>query len=59
MIQLDLLLRKGVYPYDYMDSFDKFDEEELPPKDEFYSKLKDEEITDEDLQIRQKSMEKI
>ena len=46
--KLDLLMRKGVYPYDYMDSFDKFDEEELPPKDEFYSKLNDKQITDKD-----------
>ena len=27
----DLLIRKGVYPYDYMDGFDKFNETELPP----------------------------
>ena len=32
----DLLVRKGVYPYDYMDSFDKFNETELPPINEFY-----------------------
>ena len=28
-----LLLRKGVYPYGYMDSWEKFDETTLPPKD--------------------------
>ena len=27
----DLLIRKGVYPYDYIDNFDKFNETELPP----------------------------
>ena len=27
-----LLLRKGVYPYEYMDSWEKFDETTLPPK---------------------------
>ena len=58
MIQLDLLLRKGVYPYDYMDSFDKFDEKKLPPKDEFYSKLKDEKITDEDYKHAKKVWKK-
>ena len=44
----DLLLKKGVYPYEYMDDFDKFKETSLPPKEEFYSKLKDEHITDDD-----------
>ena len=39
--------QKGVYPYDYMDSFDKFNEK-LPPKEEFYSVLNDEHISDED-----------
>ena len=32
--KLDLMARKGVYPYDYMDSFDKFNEK-LPTKEEF------------------------
>ena len=31
--------RKGVYPYDYMDSFDRFEETELPSQDAFFSKL--------------------
>ncbi|XP_068685106.1 uncharacterized protein [Montipora foliosa] len=38
--------QKGVYPYDFMDSFDKFNEK-LPPKEEFYSILNDEDITDD------------
>ena len=46
--QLSLLLRKGVYPYDYVDSMKKLDETSLPPKEAFYSKLTDEGITDED-----------
>ena len=32
-----LLLRKGVYAYEYMDSMDKFNEKELPIIDKFYS----------------------
>lgn len=44
---LDLMAKKGVYPYDFMDSFDKFNEK-LPTKEEFYSILNDEHISDED-----------
>ena len=43
-----LLTRKGVYPYDYVSSLDKLSETQLPPKEEFYSRLNDEHITDED-----------
>ena len=43
-----LLLRKGVYPYEYMDSWERFNETELPPKESFYSKLNLEDITGED-----------
>ena len=46
--QLNLLLRKGVYPYDYVDCMKKLDETSLPPKEAFYSKLTGEGITDED-----------
>ena len=46
--QLDLLLRKGCYPYDYMDSLDRLSETNLPPKEAFYSKLIDAGISDED-----------
>ena len=37
--QQELLLRKGVYPYDYVDGPPKLEETQLPPKLEFYSKL--------------------
>ena len=46
----ELLTRKGVYPYDYVSSLDKLSETQLPPKEEFYSKLNDEVISDEDYQ---------
>ena len=42
---LDLLTDKGVYPYDYMNSFDKFDDEQLPSKDDVYSQLSEEGIS--------------
>ena len=45
--ELDLMVRKGVYPYDFMDSFDKFNEQ-LPSKEEFYSIMNDKHILDED-----------
>ena len=48
--KFDLMIRKGVYPYDYMDSFDKFEDTVLPTKDQFYSLLNDEHISDEDYQ---------
>ncbi|XP_057308127.1 uncharacterized protein LOC130646012 [Hydractinia symbiolongicarpus] len=34
-----LMLRNGVYPYEYMDGWQRFEELELPPKGAFYSKL--------------------
>ena len=43
-----LLTRKGVYPYDYVSSLDKLSEKQLPPKEEFYSKLNDENISEDD-----------
>ena len=45
---LDLLTEKGVYPYDYMNSFDKFNDEHLPSKEQFYSRLTEEDITNDD-----------
>ena len=43
-----LLLRKGVYPYEYMDSWKRFNETELPLKDKFYSNLNLEDVSDDD-----------
>ena len=46
-----MLLRKGVYPYEYMDSWEKFDETTLPPKEAFYSNLNLEDISDENYEF--------
>ena len=52
-----LLLKKGVYPYEYMNSWKRFDEASLPDKKAFYSKLNLEDITDEDYIHAQKVFE--
>ena len=46
--QRSLLVRKGVYPYEYMDSWEKFEEKSLPSIDDFYSKLNMSGISNED-----------
>ena len=43
-----LLLRKGVYPYEYMDNWERFDETSLPDKESSYSSLNMENIDDID-----------
>ena len=43
-----LLLRKGVDPYEYMDSWERFNETSLPDKEAFYSNLNMKDITDVD-----------
>ena len=43
-----MLLRKGVYPYEYMDSWERLNETSLPDKEAFYSELNSEDITDKD-----------
>ena len=48
------LLRKGVYPYEYMDSWEKFDETKLPSLDKFYSNLNLEDIDKDDYKHAQK-----
>ena len=44
----ELIKSKGVYPYDYISSTESLFETSLPPKSEFYSKLNDEDITDDE-----------
>ena len=41
-------LQKGQFPYEYMDDLRKLDEHVLPPQETFYSKLKNEGISDDD-----------
>ena len=52
-----LLLRKGVYPYEYMNSWERFYETSLPDKKVFRSELNLEDITDEDYVHGQKVWE--
>ena len=53
-VDIDLLLQKGVYPYEYIDSPDRFQETELPPIEKFHSSLRDESISQKDYQHAQK-----
>ena len=46
--QFRLITRKGVYPYDYMDSFQRFSEKSLPRREDFYSILNDTGISESD-----------
>ena len=46
--QFRLIKRKGVYPYDYMDSFQRFSERSLPRIEDFYSILNDTNISESD-----------
>ena len=53
-----LLLRKGVYPYEYMNTWNRFNECENPPFEKCYSKLNLENITKEDYIHSQKVWDK-
>ena len=52
-----LFLRKGVYPYECMDSWERFNETSLPDKKHFYSELNLGDITDKDYLHAQKVFE--
>ena len=45
---LELVKQKGVYAYEYMNSFERFKENKLPDKCKFFSSLKDECISEKD-----------
>ena len=51
--KLRLMIRKGVYPYEYMAGWEKFEETGLPPKDAFYSSLNMKGISDQDCEHAQ------
>ena len=53
-LQYDQLTRKGVYPYEYVNSWDRFNETQLPPIDVFYSNLNMSSISEEGYQHTQR-----
>ena len=53
-LQYNLLTRKEVYPYEYISSWDRFEETQLPPIEAFYSKLNMSSISEEDYQHAQR-----
>ena len=57
--KLILLLRKCVYPNEYMDYWEKFNEASSPEKEDFYSHLNMEDITDADYTHTKKEFVKI
>ena len=52
--QKELLIRKGIYPYEYMSSWDKFDEDRLLSMDKFYSKLNMSGVSDKEYEHARK-----
>ena len=46
--ELSLISQKGVYPYKFKDSFEKFDQTDLPTKEQFYGILNDQHITNDE-----------
>ena len=54
-----LLLRKGVYHYEYMDNLERFAETLLPDKEAFYSGLKKKDITDVDYRVAKRVLKNL
>ena len=46
--KFDLMSQIGVYRYDFIDCFEKFNPTKLPTKEQFYSVLNDQHITNEE-----------
>ena len=56
--QRELLIRsKGVYPYEYITSYETLSEKQLPPREKFFSVLRDEGISQEDYEHAVKTFE--
>ena len=51
------MLRKGVFPYEYTGSWERSDENAIPPKEAFYGKLNLENITNKDYEHVKKVLE--
>ena len=49
-----MLTWKGIYPYIYMDSYERFDKDKLPEKEAFFSDLSKEHISQEDFEFLHK-----
>ena len=47
------MIIRGVYPYEFIDSWKKFEEKNLPPKDTFYNRLNMKGISDQDYEHAQ------
>ena len=56
-LQYKLLTRKGVYPYEYMSSWDRFEDTELPPIESFCSSLNMSKISESDYKHTQQVWE--
>ena len=52
--KFELLLRKGVFPYEYLDDVSKLDDEILPPQSAFYSALKETSVDEAEYAFAQK-----
>ena len=52
--KIDLVSRKGIYPYEFMDDFEKFKKQSLPKKTSFFSRLKQEKVSEEDFEHAQR-----
>ena len=53
-----LLTKKGIYPYDYFDNTKKYNEQKLPDKKEFFNKINNKNISDEDYELAKNVFEK-
>ena len=52
-IDFELVKKKGIFPYDFFTSLEKMNQSELPSRNDFYSKLNDEEVSAEDYEHAQ------